>query len=66
LLDERRFVGIRGIAGGRRDVFNPRLEMRLSGREAVLAFLEKIPPATPIPGHELIGPLVQPVGKAPC
>ena len=43
-------------------VFDPRLAAPLRGREAVVAFLERIRPKTPIPGYDMLDPLVQQTG----
>jgi len=45
-------------------VFDPRLDAPLRGREAVVAFLERIRPKTPIPGYDMLDPLVQQAGDS--
>jgi len=44
-------------------VFDPRLETRLGGRDAI-AFIDRIRPATPLPGYDMLDPVVQQAGDA--
>ena len=43
-----------------------RLDAPLRGREAVVTFLERIRPKTPIPGCDMLDPVVQQEAMAPC
>jgi len=45
-------------------VFDPRLNAPLRGRDAVVVFLERIRPKTPLPGYDMLDPTVQPAGDA--
>src|SRR5687767_9672028 len=45
-------------------VFDPRLPAPLRGRDAVIAFLERIRPTVPLPGYEMLDPLVQQAGDS--
>jgi ketosteroid isomerase-like protein len=45
-------------------VFDPRLEARLTGRDAVQQFIERIRPKTPVPDYDIVNPVVQQMGDS--